>query len=90
MASYLGAPIRASASGDVIVARSSGWNGGYGKYIVISHPNGTQTVYGHMNAVAVQAGWHVAKGQVIGELGNTGNSTGPHIHFEIRGARNPF
>jgi murein DD-endopeptidase MepM/ murein hydrolase activator NlpD len=84
-------PILASASGDVIIARSSGWNGGYGKYIVIQHPNGTQTLYGHMSDLAVAVDWHVVQGQVIGYIGNTGNSTGRHLHFEIRGGpRNPF
>jgi murein DD-endopeptidase MepM/ murein hydrolase activator NlpD len=84
-------PVLASASGDIIIARSSGWNGGYGKYIVIQHPNGTQTLYGHLNGLEVGVGWHVVQGQVIGYLGNTGKSTGKHLHFEIRGGpRNPF
>ncbi|MEI8123603.1 MAG: peptidoglycan DD-metalloendopeptidase family protein [bacterium] len=86
----VGSPILASASGQVIVSRSSGWNGGYGKYIVISHYNGTQTVYGHLSETFISDGDTVVQGQVIGMTGNTGNSTGPHIHFEIRGAKNPF
>lgn len=90
LADSCGEPIVASASGDVIIGRSSGWNGGYGKYIVISHPNGTQTVYGHMSKVIVDAGWHVVQGQLIGYVGTTGHSTGCHVHFEIRGAKNPF
>ena len=85
-----GTPVVAAASGDVLVARSSGWNGGYGKYLVIRHDNGTQTLYGHMSAIAVQEGTHVFQGQVIGYVGNTGKSTGSHLHFEIRGAKNPF
>ena len=90
IAAPTGTPILASASGEVIRAKQSGWNGGYGKHIIISHPNGTQTVYGHLSAVNVELGWHVTQGQVIGAVGSTGKSTGPHIHFEIRGARNPF
>lgn len=86
-----GTPVLASASGDVIIARSSGWNGGYGRYIVIEHSNGTQTLYGHLSGLEVGVGWHVVQGQVIGYVGNTGKSTGPHLHFEIRGGpRNPF
>jgi len=85
-----GTPVYAAASGDVIISRSSGWNGGYGSYIVITHDNGTQTLYSHLSATAVSAGYHVTKGQLIGYVGNTGKSTGPHLHFEIRGARNPF
>lgn len=84
-------PILAAASGEVIVSRSnSGWDGGYGKLIVISHPNGTQTVYGHCYTIFVSEGDHVEQGQVIGIIGNTGKSTGPHLHFEVRGAKNPF
>jgi len=83
-------PILASAGGTVIIAKSSGWNGGYGKYVVITHPNGTQTLYAHMSLVLVNSGDSVKSGQVIGLVGNTGLSTGPHVHFEIRGARNPF
>jgi murein DD-endopeptidase MepM/ murein hydrolase activator NlpD len=90
IASAIGTPIVASAEGVVIVARSSGWNGGYGKYVVISHPNGTQTLYGHMNTVSVEQGQLIKQGETIGSLGNTGKSTGPHVHFEIRGAKNPF
>lgn len=86
----VGTPVSAAASGNVIVAKQGGWNGGYGSYVVISHPNGTQTVYGHLSAVAVSVGQHVSAGQRIGALGNTGKSTGPHLHFEVRGARNPF
>lgn len=90
LATYCGAPIFASATGDVIIARDYGWNGGYGNYIVISHTNGTQTLYAHNNKNIVTAGWHVVQGQVIGYVGTTGKSTGCHVHFEVRGARNPF
>lgn len=85
-----GVPIMASASGKVIVSRGSGWSGGYGKYIAIEHPNGTQTLYAHMSQVSVSRGQNVVQGQIIGYVGSTGNSTGSHLHFEIRGAKNPF
>lgn len=90
LASYYGAPIMASADGTVIIAKGSGWNGGYGAYIVIKHDNGTQTLYGHLSGVNVTSGQIVTQGQVIGKMGNSGQSTGTHLHFEIRGARNPF
>jgi murein DD-endopeptidase MepM/ murein hydrolase activator NlpD len=80
----------ASAAGNVLIARTGGWNGGYGNYVVISHPNGTQTLYGHMHSVTVKPGEQVAQGEVIGTVGSSGNSSGPHVHFEIRGAKNPF
>ncbi|XKT74652.1 MAG: peptidoglycan DD-metalloendopeptidase family protein [Patescibacteria group bacterium UBA2163] len=90
IAAAVGTPVLASASGEVIISRSYGYNGGYGQYIVIRHPNGTQTLYAHLSANNVFAGAQVVQGQVIGAIGNTGRSTGPHVHFEVRGARNPF
>lgn len=90
LANSCGFPLLASAAGSVIVARNSGWNGGYGKYVVIAHPNGTQTLYAHMQAIAVSVGQTIMQGFQIGQIGSTGNSTGCHVHFEIRGARNPF
>jgi LysM repeat protein len=85
-----GTPIYAAAEGKVLIAKNGGYNGGYGSYVVISHTNGTQTLYGHMSSVNVSVGQSVSKGQSIGGVGNTGRSTGPHLHFEVRGARNPF
>jgi LysM repeat protein len=85
-----GSPIYAAADGTVIIARSGGWNGGYGSYVVISHPNGTQTLYAHMSRVLTTVGSQVSQGDVIGHVGTTGESTGAHLHFEIRGAVNPF
>lgn len=90
LAAPIGTPIVASASGKVVISRGSGWNGGYGTYIVIEHPNGTQTLYAHNSGNIVTVGQQVTQGQVIGYMGNTGHSTGPHVHFEIRGAKNPF
>jgi murein DD-endopeptidase MepM/ murein hydrolase activator NlpD len=86
----IGTPVLASAEGTVIIARSSGWNGGYGLYVVVSHANGTQTLYSHLSQVNVTVGSRVERGETIGRIGNTGKSTGPHLHFEVRGARNPF
>lgn len=90
LAAAYGAPILSAANGDVIVSENEGWNGGYGKYVVIKHDNGTQTLYAHASEVIVYGGQHVVKGQVIGYVGSTGKSTGAHLHFEVRGARNPF
>lgn len=84
-----GTPIYAAASGKVIVARN-GYNGGYGNYVVMSHPNGTQTLYAHMSKLGTSAGENVAQGEVIGFVGTTGRSTGNHLHLEVRGARFPF
>ena len=87
----VGTSILAAASGKVIVAKNDGlYNGGYGNYVVIEHPNGVQTLYGHLHFVSVSVGQQVTKGQKIGGMGNTGRSTGPHLHFEVRGAVNPF
>lgn len=89
-----GTSVYAAAGGTVIISHfrtlSNPWFGGYGNYIVIEHSNGTQTLYGHLSAVYVATGVRVDKGQPIGEVGSTGKSTGPHLHFEVRGAKNPF
>ena len=85
-----GTPIVAMASGKVIVAKTTGYNGGYAEYVVIAHDNGQQTLYAHMSKVLVSAGDVVTQGQVIGLVGSTGNSTGPHLHIEVRGGRNPM
>lgn len=91
LAAPVGTPVVASATGDVIVAKAGGWNGGYGSYVVIQHGNGSQTLYSHMSRVTAYDGQHVVQGQVIGYVGATGLATGPHVHFEIRnGIRNPF
>jgi len=76
-----GDPIKAADNGVVIF---SGWSGGYGKVVKIDHQNGYVTYYAHCSSLLVNVGDVVAKGDVIAKLGNTGNSTGPHVHFEIR------
>ena len=85
-----GTPIHAAADGVVIIARNGGWNGGYGNYVVITHTNGVQTLYAHMTHALATPGQSVVAGQVIGYVGSTGLSTGAHLHFEVRGAANPF
>jgi len=90
LAAPIGTPILASADGQVIISRFGGWNGGYGNYIVIRHNNGTQTLYAHASKINVSSGDTVKQGDVIGAVGTSGKSTGPHVHFEIRGAKNPF
>ncbi|TSA43802.1 LysM peptidoglycan-binding domain-containing protein [bacterium] len=85
-----GTPIYAVADGKVIIVRNNGaWNGGYGNYVVITHDNDSQTLYSHMKNVIVSSG-SVLKGQIIGYVGATGHATGSHLHFEVRGAANPF
>jgi Membrane proteins related to metalloendopeptidases len=86
----IGTPVIASAGGKIVSAKSSGYNGGYGKVIIIAHENNTQTLYAHLSRVDVNVGDIVQQGDIIGLTGNTGKSTGPHLHFEIRGAKNPF
>ncbi len=77
-----GQSIVAADSGTVILAGNQG--DGYGNYVIIDHGNGYKTLYGHMSSVAAYTGQQVSQGEVIGYVGSTGNSTGPHLHFEIR------
>ena len=83
-------PVLSSAEGTIIITRASGWNGGYGRYVVVAHPNGTQTLYAHLSSILGSVGQKIAQGSQIATIGSTGNSTGCHLHFEIRGAKNPF
>ena len=95
----IGAPtgtnIYAAASGKVVLVKSGcvlgkrTCGGGYGNMVVVQHPNGTKTLYAHMTKVNTSMGASVKQGQVIGYVGSTGKSTGPHIHFEVFGAKNP-
>ena len=81
IASSTGSPIKAAASGKVTFA---GWKGSYGNLLVITHSNGVQTYYGHCSKLYVSSGQTVSQGQTVAAVGSTGNSTGPHLHFEIR------
>lgn len=92
IASPIGTPIRASADGVVVVSKfreGNPWFGGFGNFVVIEHSGGVKTLSAHMSAVNVSVGQSVSQGDVIGKVGNTGRSTGPHIHFEVWGAFNP-
>ena len=79
----VGSNLTAAKDGVVSIANKSGFGGGYGLYVVINHADGSKTLYGHMSRVDVSVGDRVAQGQSIGLSGNTGKSTGPHIHFTI-------
>ena len=81
IAAPTGTPIRAAGSGTVQLA---GWTGGYGNFTCIGHGGGVSSCYGHQSAIQVSVGQGVSKGQVIGLVGSTGFSTGPHLHFEVR------
>jgi len=87
IANNVGTPIRAAKSGTVIV---SGYNdGGYGNWIIIDHGGGFSTLYGHMSRLRASEGQSVKQGELIGDMGSTGHSTGPHLHFETRVGGNP-
>ena len=73
--------MRATANGTV---ETAGWNGGYGKMVEIDHGNGFSTRYGHLSEIDVKVGQQVKIGQIIGRVGSTGRSTGPHLHYETR------
>ncbi len=81
LASGIGSPIRAVTNATV---QSAGWEGGYGRCVRLVHSDGTVTVYGHLSAITVNEGERVSAGERIGREGNTGHSTGPHLHFEVR------
>jgi murein DD-endopeptidase MepM/ murein hydrolase activator NlpD len=91
IAAATGAPVYASDSGVVVFA---GWNSnGYGNVVMIDHMNGYHTLYAHLSAINVSCGSNVVQGNIIGRAGSTGNSTGPHLHFEVRylgGFLNPW
>ena len=85
-----GSDVYAAKGGEVILA---GWNGGYGNCVMIQHDGGVVTLYGHMSAIYVSEGQNVAQGTVVGAVGSTGLSTGPHLHFETivdGGHQNPL
>jgi murein DD-endopeptidase MepM/ murein hydrolase activator NlpD len=76
-----GTPVQSVKKGEVVFAGDAG---GYGNLVVVKHDDGTYTKYAHLHEINAQAGQTVEAGQVIGKVGNTGNSTGPHLHFEVR------
>jgi len=76
-----GEPARATAAGTVTMA---GWNGGYGRMVEVDHGNGFATRYAHLSAIDVEVGQSVRIGQIVGKVGSTGRSTGPHLHYETR------
>jgi murein DD-endopeptidase MepM/ murein hydrolase activator NlpD len=77
----VGTPIYATADGVISVVEYG--NTGYGNHVVISHDYGYQTIYGHMNDIAVKKNQKIRRGELIGTVGNTGLSTGPHLHYEV-------
>ncbi|MGE0750168.1 MAG: peptidoglycan DD-metalloendopeptidase family protein [Variibacter sp.] len=79
--SHYGEPVRVTAAGKVTVA---GWSGGYGKMVEVDHGNGLVTRYGHMSEILVKEDQEVKPGQIVGRVGSTGRSTGPHLHYETR------
>jgi murein DD-endopeptidase MepM/ murein hydrolase activator NlpD len=81
---WIGAPVQATADGFV---EFSGWGGGYGWIVVLSHKFGYKTIYAHLSEIEVNTGRKVFKGQIIGKIGTSGLSTGPHVHYEIRQRR---
>ncbi|HEY4397051.1 MAG TPA: peptidoglycan DD-metalloendopeptidase family protein, partial [Acidimicrobiia bacterium] len=81
-----GTPIKAAGDGVVVMA---GWNGGYGNFTLIDHGGGLATAYGHQSSIGVRIGQRVSTGEVIGNVGTTGASTGPHLHWEVRVNGNP-
>lgn len=90
ISAHSGTPIVAAADGSVILSRTGGWNGGYGNYVIIDNGSGVETLYSHMSQMKAEAGESVSAGEVIGYVGETGDATGYHLHFEVRGAQNPF
>jgi murein DD-endopeptidase MepM/ murein hydrolase activator NlpD len=82
----MGTPIKAADDGTVVMA---GPNGGYGNWTLIDHGGGLATGYGHQSSIGVRVGQHVSRGEVIGQVGSTGTSTGPHLHWEVRVNGNP-
>ena len=80
IANSIGTPVRATSDGQVIMC---GFSSVYGRYIIIRHPGNYQSLYAHLDRFRVKEGEHVAQNQIIGDLGNTGRSTGPHLHFSI-------
>ena len=93
IAAHDGTPVMAALDGTVLLARDVGYNDGYGEYVIImSNVEGVpvETIYAHQSQLYVHAGMQVTQGQMIGRVGHSGHATGPHLHFEVRGALNPW
>lgn len=98
IANNCGTPVYASAEGIIIPDPkleddNEGWNNGYGFFVLIKHPNNAETRYAHLEKIFADIGRYVSKGELIGFIGNTGNTHGPtgcHLHFEVLGAENPL
>lgn len=98
IANNCGTPIYAAAEGIIVPDQklgdgNEGWNNGYGLFVLIEHPNNTETRYAHLEKIITSIGHYVSKGELIGYMGNTGNTHGPtgcHLHFEVLGAENPL
>lgn len=87
IAGSAGKAVVAAEDGKVVLA---GWNGSYGKCVIISHGSGLYTLYGHLSVISTNNGSNISAGKQIGKVGSTGNSTGPHLHFEVRKGANSY
>jgi len=87
LAEPAGTPIHAAAAGTVV---SAGWSGSYGNRVIVKHADGTSTTYNHMSRMATSSGNRVSADQTIGYVGSTGNSTGPHLHFEVMNSKGTY
>jgi murein DD-endopeptidase MepM/ murein hydrolase activator NlpD len=89
IANSCGTAVKAAADG-VVTEIGHGWNGGYGNDVILKHDNGTDTLYAHFQSVSVSVGDEVEQGELLGQMGKTGEATGCHLHFEVHRAKNPF
>jgi murein DD-endopeptidase MepM/ murein hydrolase activator NlpD len=76
-----GTPVRCAAEGTVVFA---GWQNGYGQVVIVDHGEGVTTRYGHLSKIGANVGQRLNRGELLGEVGSTGRSTGPHLHYEVR------
>ncbi len=90
IANACGTSIKAAAEGLVVDVSTDDWSFGYGNYVIIEHPNGTKTRYAHLKSIVVSLGDYLQQRETIGAMGDTGDATGCHLHFEVEGAANPF
>lgn len=90
IANVCGTPILAAAEGLVIDASIDDWSSGYGNYVLIEHPTGVRSRYAHLRKTDASIGDYLEQGEVIGEMGESGEATGCHLHFEVEGAKNPL